>query len=497
MLASCGPPAAAPCTIDADCGDGRCVDGFCTAATSPVDGGVEVPVRDDGGARVDAGRVFDGGAGDAGTIDAGVVDPGPADAGVADAGFVDAGTVDAGSADAGFADAGFVDAGTVDAGFADAGTVDAGFADAGFVDAGFVLDPPWAIAAATQRRKLVVDGTVVDEDYDDRTFPVLVVLPSTFLPGTDGDDVRFVDGAGVQLPFDVEGWTTGEVDEASSYVWVGVRDLGVDEVRRTFWLYSHADAALPPTPPTTDVWTAYAAVWHMTGLEESASFFDATCANDAAGIDAGTCPTLAADGERAGRALSFAPGAHHYQGAGVATAAPFHVDPGEQITASTWFLLKAAARRQYILSTAGACRGWMVRLAPDGGVEAGFDTSTGGCESGATVTAARLQTATRFDDDEWHHVAVSIDRFTGQMRLLVDAVEIGAVGIPTTGDGAGFTLQIGSSFNDAQHVLGMLDEVRVAPRVESTAEVRTHVAAMRGALVDVGDAHDRDGAPVQ
>lgn len=100
-------------------------------------------------------------------------------------------------------------------------------------------------------------------------FPVLVKIDATKIPGvyTDvknaGADMKFTDATGVtEYPYDVDVWdSTG-----TSLVWVKVPNLANGA---TFRMY-YGDATQTVNEGSTDVWTGYAGVWHLsTGLGDS------------------------------------------------------------------------------------------------------------------------------------------------------------------------------------------------------------------------------------
>ena len=163
-------------------------------------------------------------------------------------------------------DAGVVDAGEIDGGSdagpfvpSDGGPSDGGVTDGGS-DAGPVLPPGWFHPNWTARRQVTFETPeAVDETLID--VPVQVVLTSADVPGARDDvgDVRFVDGDGALLAYELEGFKDGDAS-----FWVKVPVLApAGEVSSTVYAY-WGNPTAEPLPYRPAVWSNdFVGVWHL------------------------------------------------------------------------------------------------------------------------------------------------------------------------------------------------------------------------------------------
>ena len=96
----------------------------------------------------------------------------------------------------------------------------------------------------------------------------------------DGSDIRFVDGNGELIPFEIDTWDP----QGESIVWVKPPSLAKGT---TFTMYYKGKADLKPDPKAA--WTGYSGVWHFSGLaDDTADYSQGLYPNSTAseGIDA-------------------------------------------------------------------------------------------------------------------------------------------------------------------------------------------------------------------
>ena len=115
-------------------------------------------------------------------------------------------------------------------------------------------------------------------------FPALVVL-NTSVPGFTYDeilslgaaDLRFVDGSGKELNYEIDTWNTN----GSSYVWVQVPEFTNNASVQMYW--GKAGLSVPSYSTNGATWNdGFAGVWHMTNSlppDSSAHGFNATYCN--------------------------------------------------------------------------------------------------------------------------------------------------------------------------------------------------------------------------
>lgn len=110
-----------------------------------------------------------------------------------------------------------------------------------------------------------VDITTTYTGGDVTDFPVLVKITSTTPTGFysdvkhDGKDLKFTDASGAgDYPYEIDTWNAS----GDSYIWVRLPKLSTD---MTFRMYYGDEGQTAPTNPSTDVWTGYDLVCHVSG----------------------------------------------------------------------------------------------------------------------------------------------------------------------------------------------------------------------------------------
>lgn len=135
----------------------------------------------------------------------------------------------------------------------------------------------WWDHSYAHRVRLRFDNAARTIDLDG--FPVLVVLSDATISGLNhathflsgGADARFVDSDDATvLPHQVERWDSGGV----SHLWTRVPRIDPGSTSDHIWLY-FGRAGDPGAEDPAAVWDArYRAVWHLTGLDDSAGSND-------------------------------------------------------------------------------------------------------------------------------------------------------------------------------------------------------------------------------
>ena len=138
----------------------------------------------------------------------------------------------------------------------------AGSDDSYSVSEDATLAADWWNTQWSRRQQITFDNAARPEDLDN--FPVLITLDATNIDYAEtqngGQDLRFLDGDGTPLAYEVERW-----DEAgTSYVWVNVPRIDASSATDHIWMY-YGNASAAPGEDAAGVWTSgYRAVYHLT-----------------------------------------------------------------------------------------------------------------------------------------------------------------------------------------------------------------------------------------
>lgn len=88
--------------------------------------------------------------------------------------------------------------------------------------------------------------------------------------------------------------------------------------------------------------------------------------------------------------------------------------------------------------------------------------------------------------EQWHHVALVVDRAADILRLFVDG-ELAAETVNTvTGPADLGAARIGASFDGSHKLTGMVDELRIAQVARSADWIDAEHANLAGTLVQLG-----------
>lgn len=316
----------------------------------------------------------------------------------------------------------------------------------------------WWNSSWRKRRRFAFNNHARTEDLDD--VPVLLRLDPSRIDysavQSQGQDLRFVDGDGSVLAYEIEEWNPGGV----SYVWVRIPKVNGGSNNDYVWLYHGNPLALDGQQPDA-VWSGgFRAVWHL-----SDDFSDST----GGGHDGFNTGTESATGQ-IGRARSF-------DGVGDVIAIDHAPDLAfnktNSFTVEAWaYVPELPTRWQGIVGTYGTVSPWYgIWMAPWGRWVSG--SADNNHIYGGNVSAG------------WHYVCVVQDGEAGTRTLYLNGV---AVGNSIAQDASGAVpLYIGSTVVEPnEYFQGVLDEVRIAGSSRSAQWVALQYDAMRGAFISYG-----------
>ena len=313
-------------------------------------------------------------------------------------------------------------------------------------------------------------------------FAVLVKLDAMrfdYASSPAGADLRFVDADGTTLiPYEIERWdVSGE-----SSVWVRVPQIDAGSIVDSIWLY-YGNAA-PPAQNPGEVWSdTYAGVYHLSDNPFLGTIRDSTGAHD--GVPQGSMNAADQVAGIAGGAIDF-DGLDDYIALGTGNhVSAFDVEPGMERTVEAWLRTSGGGDRPVIAQEA-SCSGWSLMMLDDGTLQGRlFLDQNGFCP--ATHVYTPESPAAAYDDDQWHHVALVLDRPAATMRLHIDGARVTTEeSIDNVVSGIGNYDRIGSNYTGMQGFKGVLDEVRISTVARSDAWIAAQYASMRDMFVSYG-----------
>ena len=305
-------------------------------------------------------------------------------------------------------------------------------------------------------------------------FPLLVRLDGASIDldaAGDAGSLRFETEAGDPLAHELDHWATG----VGGAAWVKVPRIEPRaEGARLVLLYG--DAAAGSEDPAA-VWADYTAVYHLeAGSDSSPSGFD--------GVDEGATAAPAFIG--GGRAFATA-GDNVDLGSDRA-----FLQARTQVTVSAWVLIDPA------LATSAA----VFASSVDGaGVETGASRISIGVTSALVPHAIARSTdagagvvldgTAPLAVDTWVHLALAVDYAADTMEIYVDGVSVAAASAlglgPTSPDSASTRTRIGANeVPDSELFLGLIDEVRLTPRLLDADRIAAARRADLGQMVTIG-----------
>jgi uncharacterized protein (TIGR02145 family) len=149
----------------------------------------------------------------------------------------------------------------------------------------------------------------------------------------------------------------------------------------------------------------------------------------------------------------------------------YNVMLGEQKSFSAWF--KAGTQTdysKYILWKEGNCTGWSLFLDTNGYVKANIKTSVSGC---ADYNSHVIEASdASYDNDEWQHAVLLVDRINNFIRLYVNGEEKDSMNIDDNNFTNNPDFTVGNNWNSSRAFDGQIDEVRIYNRILSKKEIR-------------------------
>ena len=320
---------------------------------------------------------------------------------------------------------------------------------------------PWRDSNYAYRKQITVQDANIDSDLTD--FPCLIAWDddtdiNTGVCQADLDDIRFYDGSGNLLKYEVE-WYEIDGTDSSARIWVKKPSLyaspsGTDN---DVWLY-YGYASATNGEDAANVWDAnFKCVLHLS--EASGTLYDSTSnSND---FTAYNSPTYAQTG-KVGNAMLFVRANSEYlsRAAAVVTVAP--------LTLEAWFNCSDVANAQSVVAigdTAGAVDYWDLR-----------------CQGNATgdplrmwaydATGTYAATTSAYSASTWHY-GVGREQSSSSRDVLLDNASKGTNTTLKTPDSADNT-SIGALKLSALYIPfdGYIDEVRISDVARSDAWVK-------------------------
>lgn len=300
-------------------------------------------------------------------------------------------------------------------------------------------------SAWQQRTRVTSEGYSRPETLTE--FPVLITFSNR--PGFSYDDflsppwadLRFADSAMTELPFEVEAWNTN----GTASVWVRWPAIsGADSFIWAFW--GREGQTAPAHTENGSVWSnQYAAVWHLDDSTNNASAWDSspnkrhlvnTVSSNTAGVIA------SAQDFQATAWMTGTGGLGNLSVTGV--------------TLSAWVQLRGGYNYPMVLTCNGV-----------GMMDFRFNGTTRQIQQlfGASTTA--VGPADAIPENEWHHVAMTLDDGSDQIRLFVDGRPAAFLATATNHAPAGGTVYLARR-SDTYRYNGLIDEVQVSSLARST-----------------------------
>ena len=325
------------------------------------------------------------------------------------------------------------------------------------------------------RRTLTFDNTAQAGDLND--VPVLITLDATRIDyaqtQNNGNDLRFVDGDGTLLAYEIEDWN----ESGTSYVWVKLPQIdGGSATDFVYMYYGNSGAAAGEDP--TNVWDAnHQAVWHLS--ETSGAHADSTA--NGYGINTFSGVNQNATGQIDG-ANNFDGFNDYMWRAGDGTSLQIKGD----VTLEAWVWMDNLPSGDWaaIVELAGAGTDvaaenylYTMSVHSDGEVALGH-------ESGAGVDHW-IDTGVILNTSQWYHLTAVRDATALEWTLFVNGAQAGPNHSYTqnaTG-GSNSDVWVGWDFN---HFDGTIDEIRISDTTRSAEWIAAQYASGFDSLIAYG-----------
>ena len=290
----------------------------------------------------------------------------------------------------------------------------------------------WWDASWHHRRAITIDTSTLTNTLN--KFPVLITVPNSFDYAdarSDGADLRFIDGGGAVLPYDLDTWSPGN----TSWMWVSVTLPQPPTAAPTLWMYYGNPSATAGAQPAM-VWTQFISVHHLAGLTDASGN-----GHDGSSSSTGTTP-IATSGI-VGQARKF-DGSNDEIDLPVSTA----YDLSTAMSVSMW-VHAVVFTSQWECFVCKGDSAWRIHRG----------NTTSHADFGSTPGPNDLDSTSNVDDGGWHHVAVDFDGTT--KRIYIDGAKEAMVASTAFSTNTfavvfGENVEAGSRFYK-----GDLDEVRI------------------------------------
>ncbi len=310
------------------------------------------------------------------------------------------------------------------------------------------------------------------------SFPVLLVLNSTnvdySLTQDDGGDLRFFDGDGAPLAYEIERWD----ETGNSYVWVKVPQI---DIGATDWITMYyGNASVADGEDSSAVWagTGYRSVYHLddvgpTVQDATSTNYDGTATNGATGGQTGQIGT-AYGFDAADDYINLGDDRSFIDGASAATFSAW-VRPNNNDGVNPNIILSAS------INSGGAPSGtsrMAIELDPFGDIK--FIVRSNDSADTTVFTTGTPVTALT-----WHYITGVVDVVTNEVTVYVDGVARPITAGPYTLPGTAFpnsssgSASIGSSDEGAgPYFDGRIDEARIATAARTPGWIQAEYRAM-------------------
>jgi hypothetical protein len=272
----------------------------------------------------------------------------------------------------------------------------------------------------------------------------------------NGEDLRLVDADGVTvLAHEIGSWNPGGV----STVWVRIPQIDANSGTDHIWLYYGNPIALDVQTAAT-VWSGYAAVWHFDGDDNDST------ANGNHGTSFGATQVAGAIGE-----------ARYFDGSS-------YIDAGSDASLGITGAITIEAWAQFDPAASGAPRivskkaGWRAPAGYNLEYKPATNTlSTLGSGRDAGVASGVALGTT------WHYLVATINGSTA--TLYADGVDVTTDTVVSALAANTQALTIGRGSGGQGPLIGLVDEVRLAPVARSAAWIAAQYRAMNSSYVTI------------
>jgi len=315
-----------------------------------------------------------------------------------------------------------------------------------FADAvAYAYNSDWWNPSWTKRRKIFFDTTTSATTSNLTDFPISVQLNSSRVDYSatqnSGQDIRFVDTDGTELPYEIESWN----ESGTSTLWVKVPQVNQNTTADYIWMY-YGNPSAADNSTTTGVWNSgYKMVLHMN--ETSGWHYDSTANGQNATSVAVTTQ---------GSATGIANGADYFDGSLDQVIVPrsSEIEPATNLTVSAWVKTDSAPNYDEIFRK---------QMASGSGFDLRYQAS-GGLFWYAKISGTWRSVTNNYASSSgvWHHLVGTYDGTT----LLLFANSVPSAPGSYTGsisyDASDLLIGSARSYDSGYDLTGYLDELRLS-----------------------------------